>query len=166
MTTGGGEYLILGPGRGLPGRGSPTGASQTGYRQSLPSRCLPGLASQAAVPSVAGASRPCPPRQGFSEAGKVAGASGKAPSKAGPPRQQAASQAGAPPGASRQGPPRQGPPTHKSCRQGPPRQGLPGRGGCDVLPEGLGYLILGRPDGFLASDLPGPPRSPQLPAGL
>ena len=32
--------------------------------------------------------------------------------------------------------------------------------------EGLGYLILGRPDGFLASDLPGPPRSPQLPAGL
>ena len=44
--------------------------------------------------------------------------------------------------------------------------GLPGRGlpagGCDVLPEGLGYLLLGRPDGFLASDLPGPPRSPQL----
>ena len=28
------------------------------------------------------------------------------------------------------------------------------------------YLILGRPDGFLASDLPGPPRSPQPPAGL
>ena len=40
------------------------------------------------------------------------------------------------------------------------------KGGCCVLPEGLGYLILGRPDGFLASDLPGPPRSPQLPAGL
>ena len=40
------------------------------------------------------------------------------------------------------------------------------KGGCCVLPEGLGSLILGRPDGFLASDLPGPPRSPQLPAGL
>ena len=36
---------------------------------------------------------------------------------------------------------------------------------CD-LPEGLGYLILGRPDGLLASSLPGVPRSPQLPAGL
>ena len=40
---------------------------------------------------------------------------------------------------------------------------LPKRG-CHVLPEGLGYLILGRPEGF--SDLPGPPRSTQLPAGL
>ena len=31
---------------------------------------------------------------------------------------------------------------------------------------GLGFLILRRPDGLLASDLPGLPRSPQLPARL
>ena len=33
-------------------------------------------------------------------------------------------------------------------------------------PVGLGYLILGRPDGLFASGLSGIPRSPQLPAGL
>ena len=33
-------------------------------------------------------------------------------------------------------------------------------------PKGFGLLILGRPDGLFASELPGPPRSPHLPAAL
>ena len=158
------------PGRGLPGRS---------FLEGLPGRGLPdraggpwqGFFSQA-------------PKTGASQAGASSqGLAGGGAFQAGPPRQGPpgrASQAGA----SQTNPPRQGFP-----RQGPGRslpgtsqagasqagasqagasqagRGLPARG-CDVLFEGLGYLILGRPDGFLASDLPGPPRSPQLPAGL
>ena len=178
---------MQGPPRQGPPRQGPIHDSQTGVLDRPPTQQasrqgLPG-ASQAGLPgSQARASQAGPPGRGLPDRGwrqhPQAGASHAEPRppRQGPPRQ--ASQLpgkglprlpgrGLPGRAShpRQGPPRQGPP--RQGLPGPARQGPPARaGGCDVLPEGLGYLILGRPDGFLVSDLPGPPRSPQLPAGL